>query len=173
MGKIISLLREGEPKMRKELKTIETSDIKVEEVKKDKLYKIRVKGLENPIRVLVDERLSKERTFVSPLGIKVTAIGGTYYDVAKRTIRIPREGISKAAFGHELGHAFLQHGETGEVDKKFIREELEAEYWAYDAGFPRRRWKIKELKLLAKDVGITEEEFKELEEEVRKRLYEK
>ncbi len=104
--------------------------------------------------------------------------GGAISDYGKREIRVAPKGVSQTAVGHEVGHIVLEHGKgesrdtTRLVGEDFIREELEAEYWAYSMGFPKRKSKILDLKDLGLELGMTSTQFTKLHKLVKGRFKE-
>ncbi len=137
--------------------------MEVVEIQEDKEWKIYLEG-QDPIRLIVDRRMKP----ISRWGKLFKGGGITSYN--RREIRIA-PGVSQTTVGHEVGHVMLEHGrgeEEGQLGPDFIREELEAEYWAYNIGFPKRRNKIEDLRELAIGIGMTSSEFDRMHLAVRK-----
>lgn len=141
--------------------------MEVVETKKDKEWMIYPEG-QKPIRLVVDRRMKP----VSKWGGLLKA--GAISSARKREIRVAPTGVSETAVGHEVGHIILGHGEEEEEGKlipvgpEFIKEELEAEYWAYNMGFPKRKYKIIDLRDLALDIGMTREDFNRIHQGVKR-----
>jgi len=142
-------------------------EIEYTEVKKDKEWILYPKG-QKPIRVFVDKRIHGEPTRRNIGRGRPKAFPDT------RTVRLPEKGVSQTGVGHEVGHIILGHKslveEEQEITPRFIREELEAEYWAYDRGFPKRKYKIIDLRELALDIGMTWRQFDKMHRKVKRRL---
>ena len=144
-------------------------DFDIKEVGGNREWILYPKGQE-PIRLIVDKRMKP----ISRCGPVLKA--GAICNFKKREIRVAPKGVSATAIGHEVGHIILKHGEGEDQDKpskldsNFIREELEAEYWSYTMDFPKREYKIKDLRGLAGEIGITRNQFNKLHEMVKRRF---
>lgn len=136
------------------------------ETKKGKEWIVYPKGKE-PIRVLIDKRLKPHS--LGKLGGLETYSPGIYSYPEERLISIHQLQIYPTSVGHEFGHILMGHKglERDVVTPRWIQDELEAEYWAYRAGYPRRKTKIAHILGLALAIGMTKKEFKELEKKVR------
>lgn len=146
--------------------------MEVVEVQKDKEWILYPEG-QKSIRLVIDRRMRP----ISRWGGLLKA--GAISSARKREIRVAPTGVSQTAVGHEVGHIILGHGEEeGEgklipIGPDFIKEELEAEYWAYSMGFPKRKYKIEDLRYLALEIGMTGKQFDRIHKEVKRRLKER
>lgn len=143
--------------------------MEAEETKIGKEWMVYPEG-EEPIRVLVDRRL-KVRTIKLLPGVETYDPGVRSYP-EERLVSIRSRRVHPTSVGHEFGHILMGHEglERDVVTLDWIREELEAEYWAYGTSYPRRSEKIRGLETLALEVGITKREFEGLKKEAKKRV---